>query len=207
MAVKAISGSDKDQELIIDTLKHARRQEYTPQRLCELQKIIETQYYYWWIMDMKKEEFCLELFDEDFQYYYNAIWHQPTRRTGQDIQMGQCASGNDAYGPSALVWLMDEKNARGIFQYEDHQVYRESGEVVETWMVYCNDFCKDEKGIWHIKTMRMIKRQADGRYHDINPPEAGSQKSGIHVIFKKGDRMNLRGDIILSFTILFHIIM
>ena len=71
MAVKAISGSDKDQELIIDTLKHARRQEYTPQRLCELQKIIETQYYYWWIMDMKKEEFCLELFDEDFQYYYN----------------------------------------------------------------------------------------------------------------------------------------
>ena len=32
MAVKAISGSDKDQELIIDTLKHARRQEYTPQR-------------------------------------------------------------------------------------------------------------------------------------------------------------------------------
>ena len=67
MAVKAISGCDKDQELIIDTLKHARRQEYTPQRLCELQKIIETQYYYWWIMDMKKEEFCLELFDEDFQ--------------------------------------------------------------------------------------------------------------------------------------------
>ena len=50
MAVKAISGSDKDQELIIDTLKHARRQEYTPQRLCE--------------------EFCLELFDEDFQYYF-----------------------------------------------------------------------------------------------------------------------------------------
>lgn len=35
MAVKAISGSDKDQELIIDTLKHARRQEYTPQRLCD----------------------------------------------------------------------------------------------------------------------------------------------------------------------------
>ena len=38
MAVKAISGSDKDQELIIDTLKHARRQEYTPQRLCEFRR-------------------------------------------------------------------------------------------------------------------------------------------------------------------------
>lgn len=172
MAVKAISGSDKDQELIIDTLKHARRQEYTPQRLCELQKIIETQYYYWWIMDMKKEEFCLELFDEDFQYYYNG--YLASTKPEEQARTSKWVNAPLAtmhMGHQPLVWLMDEKNARGIFQYEDHQVYRESGEIVETWMVYCNDFCKDEKGIWHIKTMRMIKRQADGRYHDINPPE------------------------------------
>ena len=144
MAVKAISGSDKDQELIIDTLKHARRQEYTPQRLCELQKIIETQYYYWWIMDMKKEEFCLELFDEDFQYYYN----------------GYLASTKPEEQARTSKWV----NAPLATMHMGHQPL--------VWLM-----------------------------------EAGCQKSGIHVIFKKGDRMNLRGDIILSFTILFHIIM
>lgn len=172
MAVKAISGSSKDQELIIDTLKHARRQEYTPQRLCELQKIIETQYYYWWIMDMKKEEFCLELFDEDFQYYFNGyLAASKPEEQARSSKWVNARLSTMHMGHQPLVWLMDEKNARGIFQYEDHQVYRESGEVVETWMVYCNDFCKDEEGVWHIKTMRMIQRQADGRYHDINPPE------------------------------------
>ena len=74
-------------------------------------------------------------------------------------------------GHQPLVWLMDENNARGVFQYEDHHVYKEDDSVVETWMVYCDDFEKDSGGTWHITTMCMYQKQADGRYRDPFPPK------------------------------------
>ena len=71
-----------------------------------------------------------------------AIWHQLSQKNRPGHPNGVNAPLATMHnGPISLSYrLMDEKNARGIFQYEDHQVYRESGEVVETWMVYCNEF-------------------------------------------------------------------
>ena len=57
--------------MVLDVITHVRRQEYTPEQLCQLQKIIECKYFYWWCMDMKKEEYVMELFTDDFRYYLN----------------------------------------------------------------------------------------------------------------------------------------
>ena len=56
MATRNIPFPDKVRDMVLDVIKHVRRQEYTPEQLCQLQKIIECKYFYWWCMDMKKEE-------------------------------------------------------------------------------------------------------------------------------------------------------
>lgn len=159
-------------ELILDVIKHARRQTYTPEMLCQLQKIIEAKYYYWWIMDMKKEEYAVELFTEDFHGYVNGHLISGAAK-GQALtsKWVNAPMTTMHMGHQPLVWLIDENHARGVFQYEDHQIYKEDGYKVETWMVYCDDFEKDSEGMWHIKTMRMFRKQADGQYRDPLPPK------------------------------------
>ena len=66
MATRNIPFPDKVRDMVLDVIKHVRRQEYTPEQLCQLQKIIECKYFYWWCMDMKKEEYVMELFTDDF---------------------------------------------------------------------------------------------------------------------------------------------
>ncbi len=74
-------------------------------------------------------------------------------------------------GHQPLVWIMDESHARGVFQYEDHHVYTEDGYTVETRVIYCDDFVKEEDGCWHIHTMRMYQYQTNGEYRNPLPPK------------------------------------
>ena len=172
MAITLVPFDPKNEELILEVIKHVRRQTYTPEKLCQLQKIIETKYHYWWCNDMKKEEYLLELFSKDFTGTFNGY------PTGADA-MAQAKTSKWCNAPMVtmhlghqpLVWLIDDDHARGIFQYEDHMVYREDGYEVRSWMVYIDDFIRDEEGVWHIQVMRMAQKQLDGNYRDITPPE------------------------------------
>ena len=51
MATRNIPFPDKVRDMVLDVIKHVRRQEYTPEQLCQLQKIIECKYFYWWCME------------------------------------------------------------------------------------------------------------------------------------------------------------
>jgi len=160
--------------MVIEVITNVRKQEYTPEKLCQLQKIIEAKYFYWWAMDMKKEEYAVELFSkEGFEFYCYA----PTPRTGED--QAKASKWVNApmqtmhMGHQPMIWLIDDDHARGVFQYEDHHVYMDGGnEVVEEWMVYCDDFEKDANGVWHISNLRMAFRQLDGSFREpVAPPE------------------------------------
>lgn len=172
MAVKARTLTSKERDRILEVVLNARKQKYTPELLCELQKIIETKYYYWWLMDMKKEEYALELFSEDFRYFYNGrLAAKDPLSQAKNAKWSNLPLVTSHMGHQPLVWIIDSHHARGVFQYEDHQVYREDGYVVETWMIYCDDFIKDEEGNWHIQTMRMCQCQTDGQYRNPIPPK------------------------------------
>ncbi len=55
MAVFNIPFNEEFRAMVIDVMKHVRRQLYTPEMLCEHQKILECMYFYWWSMDMKRK--------------------------------------------------------------------------------------------------------------------------------------------------------
>ena len=110
--------------MVLDVITHVRRQEYTPEQLCQLQKIIECKYFYWWCMDMKKEEYMMELFTDDFRYYLNGhltvkdklLQARNAKWCNKDMQTMHM-------GHQPMIWLIDENHARGVFQYEDHMCY------------------------------------------------------------------------------------
>ena len=66
--MKIMKQDVKIQKLVIEVMKHVRQQTYTPEQLCERQRILDAQYFYYWSMDMKKEEYVCDLFTEDFTY-------------------------------------------------------------------------------------------------------------------------------------------
>ena len=41
MATRNVPFPDKVRDMVLDVITHVRRQEYTPEQLCQLQKIIE----------------------------------------------------------------------------------------------------------------------------------------------------------------------
>ena len=151
--------------MVLDVITHVRRQEYTPEQLCQLQKIIECKYFYWWCMDMKKEEYVMELFTDDFRYYLNGhltvkdklLQARNAKWCNKDMQTMHM-------GHQPMIWLIDENHARGVFQYEDHMCYYDDCEVLQSWMVYCDDFVKGEDGAWRIQKLRMAYREMDGNF-------------------------------------------
>ena len=124
MATRNIPFPDKVRDMVLDVIKHVRRQEYTPEQLCQLQKIIECKYFYWWCMDMKKEEYVMELFTDDFRYYLNGhlavkdklLQARNAKWCNKDMQTMHM-------GHQPMIWLIDDTHARGVFQYEDHMCY------------------------------------------------------------------------------------
>ena len=59
--MKIMKQDVKIQKLVIEVMKHVRQQTYTPEQLCERQRILDAQYFYYWSMDMKKEEYVCDL--------------------------------------------------------------------------------------------------------------------------------------------------
>ena len=157
--------------MVLDVITHVRRQEYTPEQLCQLQKIIECKYFYWWCMDMKKEEYMMELFTDDFRYYLNGhltdkdklLQARNAKWCNKDMQTMHM-------GHQPMIWLIDENHARGVFQYEDHMCYYDDCEVLQSWMVYCDDFVKGEDGAWRIQKLRMAYREMDGNFRTTMVP-------------------------------------
>lgn len=173
MAVTAIPFDPKIEELALEVMRNVRLQEYTPEKLCQMQKVLEAKYYYWWCMDMKKEEYVMELFTEDFTYYCFAPTPNNRAMQARAAKWVNAPMQTMHMGHQPMIWMMDETHARGLFQYEDHHVYVEGEhEVVEGWMVYCDDFVRDEKGVWHISALRMGYRQMDGSFRQpVAPPD------------------------------------
>lgn len=186
MATRNIPFPDKVRDMVLDVIKHVRRQEYTPEQLCQLQKIIECKYFYWWCMDMKKEEYVMELFTDDFRYYLNGhlavkdklLQARNAKWCNKDMQTMHM-------GHQPMIWLIDDTHARGVFQYEDHMCYYDDNEVLQGWLVYCDDFVKGGDGAWRIQKLRMAYREMDGSFRSTWYPRTGCRMNGTHQTTKQ----------------------
>jgi hypothetical protein len=186
MSVSIIPFDPKIKKLIVEVMLNARTQQYTPERLCELQKVVEAQYYYWWCMDMKKEEFCTELFADDFTYY--CFGPQTITGDGQALR-SKFVNENLAtshMGHQPLVWFRSDTEARAIFEYEDFHVYTDDMTPVSSNVVYVDDFRKESDGAWRITAMRMAFKKINGVYRSTDIPQGWEPKSWKPVL-KKGE--------------------
>ena len=74
-------------------------------------------------------------------------------------------------GHQPMIWLIDDRHARGVFQYEDHMCYYDNSEVLQGWLVYCDDFVKGDDGAWRIQKLRMAYREMDGSFRSTMVPK------------------------------------
>ena len=74
-------------------------------------------------------------------------------------------------GHQPMIWLIDDTHARGVFQYEDHMCYYDNSEVLQGWLVYCDDFVKGSDGAWRIQKLRMAYREMDGSFRSTMVPK------------------------------------
>ena len=167
--MKIMKQDVKIQKLVIEVMKHVRQQTYTPEQLCERQRILDAQYFYYWSMDMKKEEYVCDLFTEDFTY--RCFTESPTEPKDQAMRSKyvnrNMMTMHMSHNP--LIWLIDETHARGIFLYEDNNSYKDH--TVEGFSMYCNDFRKCEDGVWRISKMRIGYRKMNGALDDYDVPK------------------------------------
>ena len=168
--MKIIKKDSTIEELVIEIMKNVRCQKYTSEKLCDLQNIIDTQFFYYWSMDMKKEEYACDLFTDDF--VYRCFSEAPTEPKSQALRSKfvnrNMMTMHMSHNP--LVWLINDTEARGIFLYEDNNTYTD-GDTVEGFSMYCNDFRKCEDGIWRISKMRIAYRKMNGKLHDFDIEE------------------------------------
>lgn len=94
----------------------------------------------------------MELFTDDFRYYLNGhlavkdklLQARNAKWCNKDMQTMHM-------GHQPMIWLIDDTHARGVFQYEDHMCYYDNSEVLQGWLVYCDDFVKGGDGAWRIQ--------------------------------------------------------
>ena len=86
------------------------------------------------------------------------------------VMEGKTALGIEFGSTRIKAVLIDENHARGVFQYEDHMCYYDDCEVLQSWMVYCDDFVKGEDGAWRIQKLRMAYREMDGNFRTTMVP-------------------------------------
>ena len=170
MAVFNIPFNEEFRSMVIEVMQHVRRQQYTPELLCEHQRVLDCMHFYWWSMDMKKEEYATEFFDDDFQYWNGRPGTTDKRKQALTSKWVNKSMQTMHMGHQPLIWFQDENHARGIFQYEDHMCYFDDASVCEGWAVYCDDFVKRD-GTWYISRHRMAYRQMDGTYKNPFPPK------------------------------------
>lgn len=167
---------ETDIRMLQEVMENCRKQEYTPEKLCQLQKIIDTQYYYWWINDLKLEEYAKHLFCEQYNQYVS------TGRSSICTPFAWAKSGKyinsfsitSHMGHNPMVWLIDDSHARGIFSFEGFFSYIDAPEEhVELFIIYCDDFVKDEDGTWKISDYRLMftRRIGDQRPETFKAPD------------------------------------
>ncbi|MDD2980726.1 MAG: nuclear transport factor 2 family protein [Hespellia sp.] len=175
MGIKLIDFDKKIRPMVIEVMKNARCQRYTPERLADLQNILDAKHFYYWSMDMKKEEYLCDLMTEDFTY--RCFVEKKTAPKDQALRSKyvnkSMTTMHMCHQP--LVWFMDEDHARGIFQYEDHNTYKD-GMTVEGFSVYCDDFRRCEDGLFRISTMRLAYKKMNGQLRDVDVPEGWEPK-------------------------------
>ena len=164
-------------KMIIEVMQNARRQQYTPETLCQLQKIIEAKYFYYWSMDMKKEEYVCDLFTEDFKYY--CFQEQDITPKEQAVRSKyvnrDMSTMHMCHQP--LIWLMSETTARGIFLYEDSHTYKDDNKSVDNYAIYCDDFRLCPDGVWRISHLRLGYRKMNGELRSTGAPEGWEPKN------------------------------
>lgn len=158
--------AEEEKKLVIEVMENVRKQEYTPEKLCELQKIIDTQYYYWWMNDMKIEEQAKHLFLDEFDAYFTGVgmykntplnWARNAKYTNSFLMTNHM-------GHHPMVWLMDEIHARGIFMFECHFTYQDDpDDLVEIFLIYVDDFEKKKDGQWYISNYRLLNTKLAGK--------------------------------------------
>lgn len=167
MGMKHYELSKEEHEQLTEVIENARKQQYTPERLCDLQKIIDAQYYYWWINDLKVEERAKHLFTEEFDSYCTGFGGFKSSPYGWAKNAKYCNGFTNSMhmGHNPLIWFMDDTHARGIFLFESHFTYLDDPEEkVELSIIYCDDFVKKEDGQWYIDHYRLYNLKSDGEH-------------------------------------------
>lgn len=156
--------TEYERNMVLGVMKNVRKQTYTPEKLCEIQKIIDTQYFYWWMNDLKKEELANEIFEDDLECYCTGVGPYQTTALGWATGAKYCnAFINSAHmGHQPLVWLQDETHAKGIFFFESNMNYLDSKEQHEHFFIYCHDFVKRPNGRWAISAYRLFQTKLHG---------------------------------------------
>lgn len=176
MAVRHFMLSDENQAMVLETMNQALAQEYTPGLLCTIQKIIDTQWYYYWMNDMKKEEYADKVFAKDFKGVYTDCSPIPYTPDGwaRGAKYTNSFMNTAHMGHQPLIWLIDDTHARGLFLFESRMTYLDNpSEEVEHYLVYCHDFIKEEDGAWRISVYRLLttRMYGDLREGTIFPPD------------------------------------
>ena len=165
----------EERSMIVETMVGAYKQQYTPERLCDLQKIIDAQYFYWWMNDMKYEEWGETLFESEMECWFTGVGEYKSTPMGWARGAKYCnAFLNSAHmGHNPMVWFMDDTHARGIFLLESNMNYRDNGKLHEHVIIYVDDFVKRPDGQWGISAYRLMqtKLQGDLMPERVTPPE------------------------------------
>lgn len=165
MDIRVIPEDPKMRKLIEEVMLKAREQKYTPEQLCELQRIIDAQHFYWWCMDMKREEWAgTDLFTPDFSYYCFGPQKVSAKQQAERSKRVNAKLATSHMGHHPLVWLRDENNARAIFVYEDHNLYKDNGDLVQGWAIYVDDFVRGKDDKWRMKKLRLCYTKMKGQY-------------------------------------------
>ena len=186
MATRNIPFPDKVRDMVLE-VTHVRRQEYTPEQLCQLQKIIECKYFYWWCMDMKKEEYVMELFSDDFRYYLNGhltvkdklLQARNAKWCNKDMQTMHM-------GHQPMIWLIDENHARRVFQYEDHMCYYDdSGSCRAGWSTATTFVKGRRRRVAHPEAAHGLSRDGRQLPHNDGAQGLGAGRVGYAGLLSK----------------------
>lgn len=186
MANKHFSMTPEERRMIAEVMRNAYRQDYTPERLCSLQKVIDAQHFYWWLNDLKCEEYALELFPEEFDAYFTGIgkYENTALDWARNAKYGNSFRNTAHMGHQPLVWFMDEEHARAIFFFESHMTFLDDpDELLEQFLIYCNDFEKQENGMWKLTNYRLLQTKQCGEYRQ------GTSRAPEGYVFENWEEM------------------
>ena len=165
MVVRNITLTQEEREMVLEVMQSVRKQNYTAEILCERQKILDTQYFYWWMNDMKVEEKAADIFTENFEAYCTGFGKYPGSAYGwaRSAKYGNSFMNTAHMGHQPLVWIKDQNHARGIFFFESAMNYMDNpSDELKQFYIYCNDFEKQADGNWKISAYRLIETKQIG---------------------------------------------